>query len=531
MRINTNISALNTYRQYTANTTSANKSMEKLSSGLRINRAGDDAAGLAISEKMRAQIRGIKMSSKNSQDAISLVQTAEGALTETHAILQRMRELSVQSSSDTNENIDRGALQAEFEQLQAEVDDISSQTAFNNMSLLDGKFAAVKRDASSTLGTAGVNFTGAKADTYTFAFTDMAGTASGAISGATATFTADATQETAGTYSFAYTAAVTALDTTTADYTAIAAQLTDGTADITVATPTAATYSFTIDGSNTLTMSDGTNTATAAIGVDTITLGGVTLDLTGADATERGNLVGHTLTVNTTTPASVAVTKGGEAVASTYTDATKTLTFDGVALALNAATRADMDGETLTVTAASSTVTNGAGDVENGTIENGKVTYTNSKISINDADAAKVDGNTLVLTEGTALTIQTGANENETLEISVEDMSTAALSIGSDVKIDTLAGAEAAITTVDDAIKLVSNQRASLGAIQNRLEHKINNLDTSAENLQAAESRIRDVDMAKEMTEFTKNNILLQASQAMLAQANAQPQGVLQLLQ
>lgn len=530
MRINTNISALNTYRQYTANTTSANKSMEKLSSGLRINRAGDDAAGLAISEKMRAQIRGIKMSSKNSQDAISLVQTAEGALTETHAILQRMRELSVQSSSDTNENIDRGALQAEFEQLQAEVDDISSQTAFNNMSLLDGKFAAVKRDASSTLGTAGVNFTGAKADTYTFAFTDMAGTASGAISGATATFTADATQETAGTYSFAYTAAVTALDTTTADYTAIATALGDA-AHITTTTPTAATYSFTIDGSNTLTMSDGSNTATALITDNTITLGGVTLNLADADATERASLVGNTLTVNTTTPASVAVTKGGEAVASTYTDATKTLTFDGVALALNAATRADMDGETLTVTAASSTVTNGAGDVENGTIENGKVTYANSKISINDADAAKVNGNTLVLTEGTALTIQTGANENETLEISVEDMSTAALSIGSDVKIDTLAGAEAAITTVDDAIKLVSNQRASLGAIQNRLEHKINNLDTSAENLQAAESRIRDVDMAKEMTEFTKNNILLQASQAMLAQANAQPQGVLQLLQ
>ena len=533
MRINNNISALNTYRQYTANTTSANKSMEKLSSGLRINRAGDDAAGLAISEKMRAQIRGIKMSSKNSQDAISLVQTAEGALTETHAILQRMRELSVQSSSDTNEDIDRGALQAEFEQLQAEVDDISSQTAFNNMSLLDGKFAAVKRDAASTVASTGVNFTGAAAGTYTFSYTAMTADATGIVTDATVSFAANATEEAAGAYSFDYTAETLAVNTATTGYGDITTAL-GGESKLTTGTLTEGTYTFSyVAATDTLTMSDGTATDTAVLGTDTtITLGGITLDLTGLGDAEGTAIGGNALSVGVDQAASVAVTKGGKTVASTYNLAENTLSFGDVTMDLGVAgTLADTEGKTLTVMAPSATVTNQAGGVESATIKNGKATFTDSKISINDASVSNLNAKTLVLDEGTSMTIQTGANESETLAISIEDMTTTALSIGSDVKVDSIEAAEAAITTVDDAIKLVSNQRASMGAIQNRLEHKINNLDTSAENLQAAESRIRDVDMAKEMTEFTKNNILLQASQAMLAQANAQPQGVLQLLQ
>jgi len=274
MRINNNTTAINSHRQYSINANSVSKSTEKLSSGYRINRAGDDAAGLAISEKMRAQIRGLNMASKNSQDAISLVQTAEGALQTTHDILQRMREIAVQSSSDTNQDlVDRVALQEEFSQLQDEIDETADKTKFNNMGLIDGTYAS--KD----------------------------------------------------------------------------------------------------------------------------------------------------------------------------------------------------------------------------------------------------------------FTVQTGANQGDELKINIAKMSTGGLSVVKNtVKVDKQTTARAAITSVDNAINTVSAQRSKLGALQNRLEFKIQNLDISSENLQSAESRIRDVDMAKEMTNFTKNNILYQASTAMLAQANSLPQGVLQLL-
>ena len=182
MRINNNIMAMNTHRQYAINNGNVAKSTEKLSSGYRINRAGDDAAGLAISEKMRAQIRGLNMASKNSQDAISLVQTAEGALTETHAILQRMRELSTQSASDTNQDaVDREALDAEFQQLMTEIDDIASQTKFNNMALLDGTFGStstVNAASEAQVGLLGIDeisLEGFSAGAHEIVFTGAAG--------------------------------------------------------------------------------------------------------------------------------------------------------------------------------------------------------------------------------------------------------------------------------------------------------------------------------------------------------------------
>ena len=269
MIINHNISALNAHRQLLANNNAVQKSLEKLSSGLRINRAGDDAAGLAISEKMRAQIRGLEMATKNAQDGISLIQTAEGALTETHAILQRMRELAVQAANDTNTDDDRTALQNEIIELIAEIDRIASDTEFNTQTLLDGTFQ--------------------------------------------------------------------------------------------------------------------------------------------------------------------------------------------------------------------------------------------SKV------------------------FHIGANQGQAITVDIGSMLAADLGVDS-VDISTQTGADSAIATIDNAIKTVSEERAKLGAIQNRLEHTINNLGASAENLTAAESRIRDTDMAKEMMNFTKNSILTQAAQAMLAQANQVPQGVLQLL-
>ncbi|MHB9922105.1 flagellin N-terminal helical domain-containing protein [Clostridium botulinum] len=269
MIINHNMNAMNSHRQMTANVGSAGKAMEKLSSGLRINRAGDDAAGLAISEKMRGQIRGLDQASRNSQDAISLIQTAEGSLNETHSILQRMRELAVQSRNDTNVTQDRKALSDEFKQLQEEITRIGEQTEFNTQKLLDGTFS-------------GKSF-------------------------------------------------------------------------------------------------------------------------------------------------------------------------------------------------------------------------------------------------------QIGANQGQTISLKILTMTAAGVGVAS-ATIASAGAASAAIKTVNDGINKVSTERSKLGALQNRLEHTITNLNTSSENLQASESRIRDVDMAKEMMNFSKNNILQQAAQAMLAQANQAPQGVLQLL-
>ncbi|WP_434296947.1 flagellin [Clostridium sporogenes] len=271
MIINHNMNAMNSHRQMTANVGSAGKAMEKLSSGLRINRAGDDAAGLAISEKMRGQIRGLDQASRNSQDAISLIQTAEGSLNETHSILQRMRELAVQSRNDTNVTQDRTALNDEFKQLQEEITRIGNQTEFNTQKLLNGSFSAKK--------------------------------------------------------------------------------------------------------------------------------------------------------------------------------------------------------------------------------------------------------------------FQIGANQGQTIQLSIKTMTATGIGVaGANASIGTAGAASAAIKTINSGINTVSTERSKLGALQNRLEHTITNLNTSSENLQASESRIRDVDMAKEMMNFSKNNILQQAAQAMLAQANQAPQGVLQLL-
>ena len=270
MRIQHNISALNTHRNLAFNNTQASKNLEKLSSGYKINRAGDDAAGLAISEKMRGQIRGLDMATKNAQDSVSLIQTAEGALNETHAILQRMRELAVQSSNDTNVSSDRSDLQKEVNALTAEITRIAKNTEFNTQKLLNGSFSAKK--------------------------------------------------------------------------------------------------------------------------------------------------------------------------------------------------------------------------------------------------------------------FHIGANATQNISLTIGSMAASAIGV-SGISISSQGNADTAITTINDALTKVSATRSDLGAVQNRLEHTINNLGATSENLTAAESRIRDTDMAKEMMGFTKNNILMQAAQSMLAQANQQPQGVLQLLQ
>lgn len=432
MRINHNITALNTYNKLTSNNAATTKSLEKLSSGLKINRAGDNAAGLAISEKMRGQIRGLDQSSSNASDGISLIQTAEGALNETHSILQRMRELAVQSSNDTNTDLDREEIQKEIDQLTNEINRISTDTEFNTQKLLNGEKAAV--------ATAGATVSGTVIDKVYVDGEVATGTYSATVSVADAEFTT--TQTASG-----FTASVSGATLSKGSYTVTVTNWVSG-------------------GNATATLFDsagnqlGTGTATAASGV---TIDGVS---TGA------------ITGNGTSKFEIT---SARKVTESFTDT--------------------------------------AGNVVKGL----KVVY--------DEETA-VDGDTYSVTvdSSRAMKFHIGANEGQSTSLTINNMGASALGVNA-LDLSTQGSADAAITTIDDAIAQVSSERAKLGAVQNRLEHTINNLGTSSENLTAAESRIRDVDMAKEMMEFTKNNILSQAAQSMLAQANQQPQGVLQLLQ
>ncbi len=461
MRINHNLMAMNTHRMLGINQQGTSKSIEKLSSGFRINRAGDDAAGLAISEKMRGQIRGLDQASRNSQDAISLVQTAEGALNETHDILQRMRELSVQSANDTNVTIDRDAIQNEITQLTSEIDRIGNTTEFNTRKLLNGgaSVAASIVDGDSNGESAYISNISGTGDTQVGAV----------ISLATSTL------------------AVAATDAST---DAIASGALDGASAMTL---NGVSFSY-ASGTAIADVLDGINNA--GIGVTATLDGSDMINITSnnlgsvSEFTVTGTATGNFAGIVSQTGTDAIVTVGNGAEFSNYSAVGNRITIqDGSAKGLSF----DVSG----------VLTDTAGDGTDDTV-------------------ITVDSNG-------GLNMQIGANEGQDMYVSIADMRSTALGVNG-VDISTSSAASAAITTINDAITSVSTERAKLGAVQNRLEHTIKNLDTSSENLSASESRIRDVDMAKEMMEFTKNNILQQAAQSMLAQANNQPQGILQLL-
>ena len=428
MIINHNMNALNAHRNMTANTNSAGKSMEKLSSGLRINRAGDDAAGLAISEKMRGQIRGLDQASRNAQDGISLIQTAEGALNETHNILQRMRELAVQSANDTNITEDRAAIQEEINALTQEIDRISEQTEFNKQTLLNGSF-----NGTFQIGANGGQTINLKIDNM----------ASGDLG---LTSTTSKTEVVADTGAAGTGAAIKA-----GTYTVKGTDIVDeeGKKVGTVAAKVA-------------TFGDKTNNTTITVTGDNLKDGDkITFD---KDVAAKN---GATNDVNAKVETKTDLTDAGKVLAAgTYEIKGDLVLRDGKQVGSFA-------GGNITI--------------------NGKVV---------DAGAL---GRTTALADKDIFTIN-----------------------GTDVSSSDKASGS--IETINKAIENVSTQRAKLGAVQNRLEHTTANLNNTSENLTAAESRVRDVDMAKEMMTFSKNNILSQAAQAMLAQANQQPQGVLQLL-
>ena len=412
MVIQHNMTAANANRNLGITATNLSKSTEKLSSGYKINRAGDNAAGLAISEKMRGQIRGLDQASTNAEDGISLIQTAEGALTETHSIIQRMRELAVQSASDTNTDDDRKQIQNEIDELTEEVDRIANTTEFNTKKLLNGDR---KGAVSAKAGSGKIEGTFAKANVEV-------ATTSPALSMCAVTdvirieFTKDVTDE----------------ETISAEGYKL-------------------TSLFDSQGANNVKINVSTGAIVISAGLIFSTL----------DEKVSAGENGDTITVDIVNAKNIKA------------------------------------GDVITITLGAAVQTESAPEGKD------------------------------------ALRLQVGANAGQEVALGINDMGTDALKISKDgnaLDVSNQSGASKAIEAYDMAIQKVSTERAKLGATQNRLEHTIANLDTSSENLQAAESSLRDTDMADEMTRFSKNNILQQAGQSMLAQANQSNQGVLSLL-
>ena len=387
MVVRSNIMAVNAQRQLGMNNSQVGKALEKLSSGYRINRAGDDASGLAISEKMKAQIKGLDTASLNSQDGISLVQTAEGALTEVHNMLNRMTELATRAANGINEDSNRASLQKEVAKLQEEIDRISEGTNFNNLKLLDGS------------------------QTY---------------------------------------AGNTAL-------------IGEGTAN--------GVMGLSVEGGNL------SADARISVNISANSVGTITVTCNGADVV---------FTTTQTGKGFYSIT----ADVSGVTDEAVKKAWAGVTI--------------------------------NFSVDQACDTTKNYATGAQEFTAGK--------NESMQLQIGDTADSFNQLKVGIGSMSSAALGVDK-VDISSQEGAAKAIDVIRNAIDRVSSQRASLGATQNRLEYTINNLDTASENLQSANSRIRDTDMAKMMMEYTKMNVLTQSAQAMLAQANQQPQSVLQLLQ
>ena len=654
MIINHNITALNTYRQLNINSNKQSASMEKLSSGLRINKAGDDAAGLAISEKMRGQIRGLDQAGRNAQDGISMIQTAEGALNETHDILQRMRELATQASNDTATDTDRNEIQKEMNQLSSEVNRIGNTTEFNTQKLLNGSGTDIKTSMATITRGGAIGDTGEFAKvvgstaevagvyTLTVGATDI--TAGSTVKVGDQTFTAVSGPADAKLGQFSIDGSGAGNDATVAD-------------SLLAAINQNATLSGRFTGASAagvITLTERTGQATgvaltsSVAGTGTVAAAQTTASVKEVQGKYTFNLdkpfevAGQQLTINGVALTAVAGNADPSAgqfnIGSSVEDQVKS-----IAAAINANTAAGLgqrfgatvDGNTISLTEKAGQATGTdltAGDIVDGAasaaagqyntefgsiigsggrvtidgtdikvvsdptdgdIATGKAflaggslaeqasrlaTAINTNSALNGKYTASVTGDKLTLTQKTGkesldapvvtastsakttfeANFQIGANTGQSMTIEINDMRSQALDITGDksagkvtakngsvasyvatanvsngtdnnsvefaLDVSTHDKATAAISVINDAIETVSAQRSNLGAYQNRLEHTINNLNTSSENLTGAESRIRDVDMAKEMMQQSKSGILAQAAQAMLAQANQQPQ-------
>ena len=543
MVVQHNITAMNANRMLGISTGQQAKVSEKLSSGYRINRAADDAAGLSISEKMRSQIRGLNKASANAQDGISLIQTAEGALNESHSILQRMRELAVQASNGTETDDDREAVQNEISQLQEELTRISDTTEFNTMKLLDGSLAGPKGVSTSGNTTIGAQIANLKPAKQAITAADASALATWSketikIDGADIEVNwGTLTEEEKTALKIDWTA------NTSVDVARKAAEIMQnkineaidesglGVEHVTVEATSATAFSIT-SGSN---------------GIDSEIVSSA--DINGGSA--LNSVMGVLLdAANTDFSAAGTTNYNGEVVAATekfYAEINgQSFVVTPAAVAANATMESVATGLQTQINAAITTYNTNrdvADQLKAVTVEVSKdgrlvVSSEDGVVSFSDfgtGEAVKKLGLDAAGTKTGAnggMTLQIGANEGQTMNFGITNMSAEALGVaGNKVNLNTQAGAQKATTVIDEAIKIVSEQRSKLGAVQNRLEHTIANLDTAAENTQNAESRIRDTDMADAMVEYSKNNILAQAGQSMLAQANQSTQGVLSLLQ
>ena len=626
------------FRQLNINTTNGSKALEKLSSGLRINKAGDDAAGLAISEKMRAQIRGLDQAGRNAQDGISMIQTAEGALNETHSILQRMRELADQAANDTNVEVDREAIQNEINQLTSEINRIGNTTEFNTQKLLDGG-ASASGVSNSSIEANGVAAKGAKivglnaADFSTMslvssadeklviqlwdktasaqvsfeiagdAFKILWDTSDGAKAGATdadkrAALTKILSENISSTtkwetgFTASQTVSLGEVANVSIDANGVlsiahknAGDIKSGSPELKIAFQTTMTAGGTLDNDFGKLLGfgaiQGTHTAAGTVTAASTSANGIQqteaklfggVEVQNGDRFNAADFAGKTYTVNFNgTEANITLATGiGDALTGKITSsALKTAfqnaldaTFGTNAIKVSFAAKEGIG-------AGSETYWKFETDSKVPAALNGENQVTKGVepfFSISGDNLDKLLGDYVPGTSGSGgtftSTFQVGANQGQSMTITIKDMRAQSLNItgtAAGANHDTVSGARftevksvtngttnngteyaldvstherasAAIKVINNAIETVSKQRSELGGYQNRLEHTINNLGTSSENLTAAESRIRDIDMAKEMMEFTKNNILSQAAQAMLAQANQAPQGVLQLL-
>ena len=489
MRIQHNIMAMNAYRNYNNNTSALSKNLEKLSSGYKINRAGDDAAGLAISEKMRAQITGLETAQKNVKDGISLVKTGEGAMQEVQDMLNRMVELATQSANGTYDNeVDRDNLQKEVDQLKTEIDRIADSANFNGIKLLDGSLAETKVDISSiNIGNATTTVeVPATATKSTFKVD-----------------TSNAQQE--YTMSVQYIDANGKANKVDIKYTGGTDQNTTGEAmqkALAANSEISSVFDVTVDATGGLTL---------------------TSKVAGADGAKLVNVTTGDKPLKT----AVASTAGADSYvkaengAAADPTAGKSVIINGKTYEFvkDAATKPTKDGAIA--------VQLGAGKAAsianlNKALESEGITVT---ISANDLEFRSAK-------DGAGLTLQIGdtSDDYNQMTVKIGDVHVQALGL-SGVSVASQDAAQAAVKTIKDAINTVSSIRGTLGATQNRLEHTQNNLSVMTENIQDAESTIRDTDVADEMMAYTKNNILVQSAQAMLAQANQVPQGVLQLLQ
>jgi flagellin len=537
MIINHNMPAINGHRNLGINNSLSAKVQEKLSSGLRINRAADDAAGLAISETMRSQIKGLSQASRNSQDAISLIQTAEGALQETQSILSRMRELAVQAANDTYTANDRLEIQKEVDQLKSEIDRIANTTSFNNKMLLDGSASAL---ATADVGTTQVFMRGtlgiANAGTYKVSILDT-GTGRGQVQ--ISNLMTDRTTGQVATGAQALTAVANFYDVN-------GKFLLDNDQQVTLVQGDGKNITFTISGQDTLAQV-ATKFANAMYGTNGLNQGAVS-GMTAGLGAQLTQFVGSAAVVGS----------GAYAVAGVFIMASAKISDDGNVniLADQAILNAFGFGEFRSAADTAYTVSiynsaTGATVAANVAVKGNDILGllhknvdvrfdTNAGVSVAGFNtgagyvsvvsaAAGTAVNTYIHLVDNSQTFQIGANELQNMASAIGNMKAVALGVDNILLTD-ITSAGKAISKLDRALSKVSSQRASLGAVQNRLEHTIANLNVASENITASESRIRDADMASEMMEYTRLNILVQASTAMLAQANQSGQQVLQLL-